>query len=486
MKAKTTKQTKHADCLTSDTPVSVASIAPVFPFDRTVVSINCVYLTIISMSSAIVDDGETSISISSAINSVNDSVFSTSGTIICAASAIIVMLQRTISLPHTIIDETPPIIFGSQIIASEVQIIISATETVISGDHQTPANQRVPDGSREITISVPETIICKAKTIISVLQIRMSKRKAIISERIVFIDGLYMIIAGPDPIISGVDSIIDIHEAMMSIVETTISTTQTNFPRGDTVISAFPTSFLAAEIIILSFKKTACADEQFDLKVFLFSGYDKDSEGRLGRRYGLGEIAGRFSMPEQSIGPPNPELIANAREHDGRRGVSLKRAFYSASIADFRGSTFEQILGTLAENSSITLEHTQRNAWMEEIRILKEVTSTYEGQIYFEYAIPRMGKRIDVLLIVRAAIVIIEFKIGEKEFTSAGIDQVWDYALDLKNFHEASHARLIAPILCASRSEQTSPPIFRMPTTTGFSPPFSAALTPSALSLRES
>src|SRR5206468_3763633 len=99
--------------------------------------------------------------------------------------------------------------------------------------------------------------ICKAKTIISVLQIRMSKRKAIISKRIVFIDGLYMIIAGPDPIISGVDSIIDIHEAMMSIVETTISTTQTNFPRGDTVISAFPTSFLAAEIIILSFKKTA-------------------------------------------------------------------------------------------------------------------------------------------------------------------------------------------------------------------------------------
>src|SRR5881396_2406844 len=159
MKGKTTNQTKHADCFTSDTPVSAASIPPVFPFDRTIVPINSVSLTIISISSAIVDDCETSISISSAINSVNDSVFSAPGTIIRAASAIIVMLQRTISQPHTIIDATPAIIFSSQIIVSEVQIIISALETVISGDHQTPANQGVPDGSQEITISVPETII---------------------------------------------------------------------------------------------------------------------------------------------------------------------------------------------------------------------------------------------------------------------------------------------------------------------------------------
>src|SRR5438876_3292826 len=233
MKGKTINQTQHADWLTSDTRVSAASIPPLFPFDRTVVSINCVSLTIISMSSAIVDDGETSISISPAINSVNDSVFSASGTIIRATSAIIVLLQRTISLPDAIIDATPAIIFGSQIIVSEMPIIIFTTETLISGDHQTPANQGVPDGSNEITISVPETIIGRAETIRSILQIRIAKRKAIISERIVVIDGLYMIIAGPD-------SIIYIQEAMMSIAETKISTTQTDFPKGDTVISAFP------------------------------------------------------------------------------------------------------------------------------------------------------------------------------------------------------------------------------------------------------
>src|SRR6266702_1430424 len=104
MRGMTTNQTKHADGFTSDTPVWAASIPPVFPFDRTVVPINW----------------------------VNDSVFSASGTIIRAASAIIVILQRTISLPHTIIDATPAIIFASQIIVSEAQITISAMETVIS------------------------------------------------------------------------------------------------------------------------------------------------------------------------------------------------------------------------------------------------------------------------------------------------------------------------------------------------------------------
>src|SRR6266581_7548363 len=175
MKGKTTNQTKHADCFTSDTAVSAPSIPPVFPFDRTVVPINSVSLTIISISSAIVDDCETSISISSAINSVNDSVFSASGTIIRATSAIIVLLQRTISLPDAIIDATPAIIFGSQIIVSEMPIIIFTTETLISGDHQTPANQGVPDGSNEITISVPETIMGRAEKIIAILQIGFTR-----------------------------------------------------------------------------------------------------------------------------------------------------------------------------------------------------------------------------------------------------------------------------------------------------------------------
>src|SRR5204863_4186564 len=114
---------------------------------------------------------------------------SASGTINRAASAIIVMLQRTTSPPHTIIDATPAIIFGLQIIVSEVQIIVSAIETVISSDHQTTSNQAVSDVSQEITISAPETIIDGAEASNLIVRIIISKRKAMLSELNVHIAG---------------------------------------------------------------------------------------------------------------------------------------------------------------------------------------------------------------------------------------------------------------------------------------------------------
>jgi hypothetical protein len=130
----------------------------------------------------------------------------------------------------------------------------------------------------------------------------------------------------------------------------------------------------------------------------------------------------------------------------------MKRDFYSASIAEFRNTVPDQILGHLATNNPFALEQTQRNAWLEEIDILQDILLHREGFIYFEYAIPRMGKRIDVVLIIGPVIFVLEFKVGEKEFTTAGLDQVCDYALDLKNFHETSYSRFIVPILIATKA----------------------------------
>ena len=64
-----------------------------------------------------------------------------------------------------------------------------------------------------------------------------------------------------------------------------------------------------------------------------------------------------------------------------------------------------------------------------------------------------MGQRIDVVFLIGAVIFVLEFKVGEKEFTSYAKDQVWDYALDLKNFHETSHEHFIAPILIATEAK---------------------------------
>lgn len=130
----------------------------------------------------------------------------------------------------------------------------------------------------------------------------------------------------------------------------------------------------------------------------------------------------------------------------------MKRSYYSDSITNFLKSSEEEILGALVLNCEFSVEQTQRRAWQEQIKILKSNLTGHEGAVYFEYAIPRMGRRIDVVLLIGPVIFVVEFKVGENEFTSYAVDQAWDYALDLKNFHETSHDPHVAPILVATEA----------------------------------
>lgn len=114
-----------------------------------------------------------------------------------------------------------------------------------------------------------------------------------------------------------------------------------------------------------------------------------------------------------------------------------------------------QIIGKLTTaHTSLhsALQGTQTDAWCEEIALLKNILKAYfgRGHIYFEYSIPRMGRRIDVVLLIDGVILLLEFKVFNEQYTSVDIAQVWDYALDLKNFHEESHERSIVPILVAT------------------------------------
>lgn len=131
------------------------------------------------------------------------------------------------------------------------------------------------------------------------------------------------------------------------------------------------------------------------------------------------------------------------------------RAYYSEEIVDFVRRSSDEILGALVRSSTFATEETQRNAWIEQIIILKDTLSTFAqgGKVYFEYAVPRLGKRIDVVVLIGHVIFILEFKVGETEFTAAGKDQVLDYAVDLKNFHETTHNKTVVPVLIATRSE---------------------------------
>lgn len=128
----------------------------------------------------------------------------------------------------------------------------------------------------------------------------------------------------------------------------------------------------------------------------------------------------------------------------------MNRAYYSDTIQGFLRDSDTEVLGTLTKNSDFTVEQTQRDAWLEEMAILRSALLAVEGGIYFEYSIPRMGRRIDVVLLIGSVIFVLEFKVGEDKFPAHDLDQVWDYALDLKNFHEPSHGCLIAPVLIAT------------------------------------
>jgi len=132
------------------------------------------------------------------------------------------------------------------------------------------------------------------------------------------------------------------------------------------------------------------------------------------------------------------------------------RAYYSATIQNFLQEEITSILGKLTSaHSHRHLEIQQTNTWKIQINVLKEVfKNNPEGYIFFEFSIPRMGKRVDNVIIIGDLIFVIEFKAGDSKYEKHAIDQVLDYSLDLKNFHEGSHNEKLIPILVATHASE--------------------------------
>lgn len=134
----------------------------------------------------------------------------------------------------------------------------------------------------------------------------------------------------------------------------------------------------------------------------------------------------------------------------------MKQAYYSRPISNFLHESPQTILGHLAEQHSLEITPLQRNAWLEQIVLLHDSLRGHgHGWVAFEFTVPRMGKRVDNIIIIDGIIFVIEFKTGADEFSAAAIDQVTDYALDLKNFHNGSHSRYLVPIVVATRATRT-------------------------------
>jgi hypothetical protein len=129
----------------------------------------------------------------------------------------------------------------------------------------------------------------------------------------------------------------------------------------------------------------------------------------------------------------------------------LQTAYYSARVSEFLQADPDTIYGALSRHHAHTQELAQKGAWLEQIGLLQlGLVAVPDAWLAFEFSIPRMGKRADAVVLLSGVIFVIEFKTRADVFTSAAIEQVTDYALDLKNFHSESHSRIIVPVVIAT------------------------------------
>ena len=130
------------------------------------------------------------------------------------------------------------------------------------------------------------------------------------------------------------------------------------------------------------------------------------------------------------------------------------RSYYSAPIAKFLQQSTNEILGTIHSNDiSAETSIQQSNTWEVEVKILKDQLCDFpDGHIIFEYTIPRMGKRVDNVVLYKNIVFLLEFKVGDGEYRQSTYDQVFDYALDLRNFQKESHNKLIIPIMISTKA----------------------------------
>ena len=134
----------------------------------------------------------------------------------------------------------------------------------------------------------------------------------------------------------------------------------------------------------------------------------------------------------------------------------MSRSYSSRTLQAFLQLDPLTILGELTDAESFDINTRTTDAWKGEIALIQETLEGVDGHIHLEYIIPRMGKRVDVLLVIQNVIFLIEFKVGTDTYQASAVNQVIDYALDMQNFHEGSHDQIICPILIATEAEEVS------------------------------
>ena len=133
----------------------------------------------------------------------------------------------------------------------------------------------------------------------------------------------------------------------------------------------------------------------------------------------------------------------------------MKRSFFNCNGKALSTISSEELIGSLVERAG-GVESSQRFAWNVQLNTLRQVaTDLPDAEFFWEFQIPRTGKRADVIVYLGGRLLVLEFKVGAENFDSASRAQVLDYALDLKNFHSGSHRLSILPVLICTKAIST-------------------------------
>ena len=137
--------------------------------------------------------------------------------------------------------------------------------------------------------------------------------------------------------------------------------------------------------------------------------------------------------------------------------MEASRSFYAATVRDFLEANPDQLIGQMSVRLAALhrqAEHDQLRAWAREIHLLRAAFFQIGEQalgwsVLFEAPILRLGRRMDVVVLIPGVVAVVEFKVGAKSYHSQDVAQTEYYALSLRDFHAASQVRTIVPILCA-------------------------------------
>jgi hypothetical protein len=140
------------------------------------------------------------------------------------------------------------------------------------------------------------------------------------------------------------------------------------------------------------------------------------------------------------------------------------QSFWSGAVAAFLRAAPQDVIGQLA---TAQLRHFRTNAvqqwraWEESIALLRGALSVQPDAgawwLLLEYPLLRLGRRADAILLLPRMILVLEFKTGARAYHDSDREQAEDYAIDLRDFHAASRAHPIVPVLVATDAPVPAP-----------------------------